>query len=121
MLRAPSGEASSRRPLLPKQLKTRDQQLTPEELVVLEEEPQVLHGALGVLAELPDIAAEGLRPLAHQTVEGEEQNAVRKQQGLSRSCDRGGEPKHQDAEQRQSVMPLRTDAHGKIGHFLCVR
>ncbi len=66
---------------------------------MLEEDPQVLYGTLGVLAELRDIATEGLRPLVHQTVEGVEQYAVREQQGLSRSCDRGGEPKHQDAKQ----------------------
>ncbi len=66
---------------------------------MLEEDPQVLYGTLSVLAELRDIATEGLRPLVHQTVEGVEQYAVREQQGLSRSCDRGGEPKHQDAKQ----------------------
>ncbi len=87
-----------RGPLLPQQLKTEDLQLTPRELVVFEEDPQVLYGALGVFTELRDIAAEGLRPLVHQTVEGVEQNAVREQQGLSRSCDRGGKPKHQDAK-----------------------
>ena len=65
---------------------------------MLKEDPQVLYGALGVLAELRDIAAEGLRPLVPQTVEGVEQNAVREQEGLNRSCDRGGEPKHQDAK-----------------------
>ncbi len=65
---------------------------------MLEEDPQVLYGALGIFAELRDIAAEGLRPLVHQAVEGVEQDAVREQQGLSRSCDRGREPKHQDAK-----------------------
>ena len=68
-----------RGPLLPQQLKTEDLQLTPRELVVFEEDPQVLYGALGVFTELRDIAAEGLRPLVHQTVEGVEQNAVREQ------------------------------------------
>ena len=88
-----------RGPLLPQRLKTEDLQLIQRELVVLEEDPQVLYGALGVFAELRDIAAEGLRPLVHQTVEGVEQNAVREQKGLSGSCYGGGEPKHQDAKQ----------------------
>jgi len=88
---------------------------------VFEEEPQVLYGALGILAKLRDIAAEGLRPLVHQAIEGEEQNAVCEQQGLSGSCGRGGEPKHQDADQRQSPMPLGADAHGKIGHSFRVQ
>jgi len=49
----------------------------------------VLYGALGVFAELRDIAAERLRPLVHQNCGRGRTNAVREQQGLSRSCDRG--------------------------------
>ncbi len=43
---------------------------------MLEEDPQVLYSALGVFTELRDIAAEGLRPLMHQAIEGIEQNAL---------------------------------------------
>src|SRR5690349_20227442 len=88
----------------------------PLDLVVLQKDAQVLHGALDVLAKLRDIAAEGLRPVVKQAIEGIEQNVLREEQRLSGFCGDRGEPKHEDAKQRQSAMPFGADAGGKVGH-----
>src|SRR5438046_394111 len=90
------------------------------DLVVLEKDAQMLYGALGVLTELRDIAAERLRPPVQQPIKGIKQNALRDQQGLGRLGDCGGEPKDQDAKQRQSAMPVSSDTHGKVDHSSCV-
>ena len=49
------------------------------DLVVLEKDAQMLYGALGVLTELRDIAAERLRPPVQQPMKGIKQNALRDQ------------------------------------------
>ena len=52
------------------------------DLVVLEKDAQMLYGALGVLTELRDIAAERLRPPVQQPMKGIKQNALRDLQGI---------------------------------------
>ncbi len=58
------------------------------ELVLLEEEAQVLYGALGVFAELRDIAAERLRPSVQQAIKGIKQNALPDRQDFEESLPR---------------------------------
>lgn len=62
------------------------------ELVVLEEEAQMLHGALGVLTELRGITTQRLRPAAQQAVKGIKEDALPDRQDFYDLCHRGGEP-----------------------------
>ena len=80
----------------------------------------MLHGALGVLAKLGDIAAEGLRPSVKQAIKGIEQNVLREEQRLGGFCGGRGEPKHQDAKERQSTMPFGANADGEISDSSCI-
>jgi hypothetical protein len=88
---------------------------------MLEKEAQVLHGALGVLAELRDIATERLRPSLEQAGKGIKQNALPNRQDFNDLRNRGGKPKHQDAKQWQRAMPLGADAHGKVSRSPCIQ
>jgi len=87
---------------------------------VFQEDAQVLHGALGVVPKLRDIAAERLRPSVKQAIKGIEQNVLREKQRLGDFCAGRGKPKHQDAKQRQSTMPFGADAHGDISYSSCI-
>lgn len=91
------------------------------ELVVLEKETQVLHGALGIVAELKDIATQRLRPSLEQAMKWIKQNTSSDRKDLNGFCDRGGEPKDEDAKHGQGAMPLSTDAHGEVSHSPCVQ
>src|SRR5260370_18656 len=86
------------------------------ELVVLDEEAQVLYGALGVLAELRDVVPQRFGPAAQQAIKRIKQNALPDRQDFSDFRDRGGERKHQDPKKRQSTTPLLSRAHVKVGH-----
>src|SRR5260370_29877644 len=85
-------------------------------LVVLDEEAQVLYGALGFLAELRDVVPQRFGPATQQAIKRIKQNALPDRQDFSDFRDRGGERKHQDAKQRQSTTPLLAGAHRKVGH-----
>src|SRR5260370_9354287 len=86
------------------------------ELVVLDEEAQVLYGALGVLAELRDVVPQRFGPAAQQAIKRIKQNALPDRQDFSDFRDRGGERKHEYAKKRQSTTPLLPGAHVTAGH-----
>src|SRR5437899_11319187 len=70
------------------------------DLVVLEKDAQMLYGALGVLTELRDIAAERLRPPVKQPMKGIKQNALQ-------------------VAQRILFYPFHALFHGWSQSFLC--
>src|SRR5437763_15585694 len=90
------------------------------ELIALENDAQMPYGAARSLTKWRDMQAEALRPPVQQPMKGIKQNAPRARQGLGRLGDCGGEPKDQDAKQRQSAMPFSADTHGKVDHSSCV-